>query len=241
MKKLAVYILLTSLCFVFVSCDKQIVNPSDNITTQTHNFSDFTAFEVSSDFDVTVEFSEDDDEVRIEANENLHEHIIVEKEGDKLIVRMDAPLSIRGNSTTKIFIRTAEINDFKATGDCTIKLTNTLETEQETNITLTGDSEFSGDVNVKNLYLKATGDAQFELSGSANFTNIKLTGDCEMKDYHFECQDANLDLTGESKVYLTVQNSMDIKATGESNIYYKGNGSISQQNVTGEAKIKNMN
>ncbi len=57
---------------------------SHKITTETKNITGFDKIEAGEDFEVIIKFSDKAESVKIEANENLHDYIIVKKEGSTL-------------------------------------------------------------------------------------------------------------------------------------------------------------
>ena len=60
------------------------VRPSDQITTQQHYFTDYDQIETESAFSVYVTFSDTEEKIEIEANDNLHQYIEVKEEGGSL-------------------------------------------------------------------------------------------------------------------------------------------------------------
>ena len=54
------------------------------LTTETKNITGFDKIEVGEDFEVFIKFSNRAESIKIEANENLHDCIIVKKEGNTL-------------------------------------------------------------------------------------------------------------------------------------------------------------
>ncbi|MGS0528251.1 GIN domain-containing protein [Zobellia nedashkovskayae] len=64
------------------------VKASDEITTKDLTISDYDKLKVSNAFDVYVNFSEGEEQIRIEANDNLHERIVVAREGNEIIIKL---------------------------------------------------------------------------------------------------------------------------------------------------------
>ncbi len=61
-----------------------------------------------------------------------------------------------------------------------------------------------------------------------------------MKNYNFVTHDLEIDLKGDSEARLTVNGIIDLDASGDSSLYYKGRGKIEQQQVTGDSVVKRM-
>lgn len=58
-----------------------------------------------------------------------------------------------------------------------------------------------------------------------------------MRSYGFEVNKLIADLTGASNAYITVVESMDITASGASNVHYKGEAVIISQELSGGSNI----
>jgi len=217
--------------------DQLRIDPSSTISTKTHNITDFTEVRLSAEFNATVFFSETEESVVIEANDNLHEFIIVEDKGGALVIRMKNNVSIQGNSTTNVIITTREINDFSATGESSFKVMDKI-TANRVNIDLTGESSFTAELASQDLNVDLTGSSQVELTGTVDNVDAKLTGESDMKDYDFTCKALDIKLTGESSAQMTVTESIRVTASGESKLFYKGDASIEKEITSGNSKVE---
>jgi len=240
MKNHPIVIILLSLVIILSSCEKEAlisIEPSSNITTEARNFSDYNQLNVSSEFQVFLTFSDTEEKIEVEANENLQSLIIVEKQGETLNIRMRNNTSIKGMETTNIHITTKEILDYNLSGEVELTLVNEMTTE-EVAINLTGESTFTGAIQVEHVETALTGEAELNLTGTANTFSANLSGESQVQDYDFVSEKVDINLTGDSKAYLTVTDELSVTASGESELHYKGTGSIKEQVLSGEAKIK---
>lgn len=240
MKNHPIVIILLSVVIILSSCEKEAqlqISPSSNITTEAKNFSDYNSLNVTNEFEVFLTFSDTEEKIEVEANENLQSLIIVEQKGQTLNIRVQNNTSIKGTETMKVHITTKEIVDYNLTGEAQLTLLNELVTE-DVAINLTGESSFAGAIDIQNLETNLTGESELNISGTAtNFTAI-LTGESEVEDYDFIAKKVDINLTGDSKAYLTVTDELSVVAAGESVLHYKGTGSIKEQVLTGEAQVK---
>ena len=58
-----------------------------------------------------------------------------------------------------------------------------------------------------------------------------------MTSYDFETNHLIANLEGASNVYMTVQQQLDVTASGASNLYYMGSGVIGVQNLSDASHI----
>lgn len=236
MKKNIIIISTLFLGIFFQACINETIKPSSVITTKEYDFSNFTSLDVSNDFKVYVSFSDDEEKVSIEVNENLLEHVVVELNNSNLEIRLKNNLNIRGNETLNAYVTTSAIADFQASGDAEIYLNNKLISDN-TSIKLSGDSRFDGILETTNLDANIKGDSYLKLVGFTDNLDINLSGDSKIERYGFSVKSLKIDLKGDSEGYLTVTESIDIKATGDSKFHYKGDATIVREDLSGDSKL----
>ena len=63
---------------------------------------------------------------------------------------------------------------------------------------------------------------------------LKIAGDGQVKDYDLICDKLEVELAGDSEVFLTVNGTISVTADGDSALHFKGTGEIENQFQTGE-------
>ena len=111
-------ILLTGLFFLIIltSCEKETVNVSGEVTRVQVNLKGFTGLKVASAFNIFVTFSDTEEEIIVEANEDIQNLVIVEMIDNNLEIKLKKQTNIRGNATMNVYITTKNINYYLATG-----------------------------------------------------------------------------------------------------------------------------
>ena len=241
MKTKVILLAILSLGFIFTSCEKDDfdVVPSTKVTTTSFSASNISQLDVSDVFNVYVNFSATEESVQVEANENLHSLIEMSQSGNKLIIDLQKNTSISGTPVLNVYIKTASMNQVTAEGAAKVEFQNQL-TGNYLDMELTGASTFRGSVSVDELVAKLDGAGKMEISGSSNSFDINADGASEMSDFNFATNTLNANLDGGCNISLTVNQKLNVKATGASNVYYKGNGVIESQNLSGASKIMKM-
>ncbi|NKI32247.1 head GIN domain-containing protein [Croceivirga thetidis] len=236
MKSNLIFGLLATVLLV-CSCDTESIRASDEISTREYSFSDYSKLQVWGDFDVFVWFSDTEEHIEIEANENLQDKIVVSKEGNTLRIGLENNISIRGNATFKAYITTQNISEYSISGDSYVALENMLLTENAT-VNISGNSRFNGEIYAAALSMNLEGDSELNVFGTANTLNADLSGDSELKDYDMIVNDLILKLTGDSEAFLSVTETIDIDASGDSVLNYSGNAEIIRQRLSGDSRIR---
>tara|TARA_R110002049_G_scaffold15667_2_gene63904 strand:- start:3633 stop:4352 length:720 start_codon:yes stop_codon:yes gene_type:complete len=228
--------LVIAFSILLLSCEKDTITASEEITTKDFEFSGFTSLEVNDNFKVYLNFSDTEQKLRIQANDNLHEYILVNKESNKLTVKLDNVRRIKGKETLNVFITAKKIDNFTIKGNAKLVLEDSMETDN-LKINLTGNSSISGPLDLQSLDLNATGNCMIDFSGSVKTMDVKLSGNSEISDYDLIVDLLKIDLSGNSNAFLTVSNSISIDASGNSVLSYKGNANIVHQKLSSSSKI----
>ncbi|WP_319482202.1 head GIN domain-containing protein [uncultured Draconibacterium sp.] len=233
---------ILALGVLFTSCVKDHfeVIPSDKVTTTDFSASGISQLAVSDIFHVYVRFSETEESVRIEANENLHSFIEVNQTGDRLSVGLEKDTNISGTPVLNVYVTTASLSEVHSEGAASVEFYDALLNDQF-QVELIGASYFKGslETGIVNAYIE--GASKMEIDGSCTTFQIDAIGASEMTGFDFVSDNLNADLDGGSEISLSVQQKLDVTARGASKVYYKGNGVIENQDLKDASEIINVN
>ncbi len=232
--------ILSATLFLF-SCDihDDHVVPSSSITTTQATFSDYNGIDASTAFTVYIDFSNDEESIEIEANDNLHQYIEVKKQNGVLFIGIEDNVHVRGNATLNAYITTKDLSSFSASGASRIIVEDLVETNNA-QIYLSGASNFKGQFNVDQLYSDLSGASILDIDGFSNDFELDASGASVLRNYVFSTNKMKADLSGASKAYLTVEEEIDIEASGASSLTFKGNAIITHQDLSGASTVKKM-
>ncbi|EAR01237.1 head GIN domain-containing protein [Maribacter sp. HTCC2170] len=236
MKTKSVIFGLVFLCALITSCDHDTIRAKGAVTVNEVQLSGYTGLELSNAFDAYVKFSDSEEKIEIEANDNLHEKIVVKIEGNNLIVKLKNHTTVKGNATLNVYITTNNINYFNISGASAIFLEDELNT-QTAKIRMSGASTFSGDIYANEVQLKSSGASDISLFGNVDVLDANLSGSSKLGGYDLITEKLNIDLSGASDANLTVLESIDIKASGASSLRYKGDAVIDHKDLSGASEI----
>jgi len=231
--------LLTTL-FVFVMLTgglaQKHIKLSDEILNKDFTYTNFDALDVASDFNVTINFSNGPSTIKVTANENLMDQVSVTKTGNTLVLRLKNNLWLKGHVVLDVYITAPMIDEYKVASDAAVILKNPLITST-VRMDLRGDSVFKGTLEAEKLELTARSDSELYLQGTIRTMTATLSGDSELKAKALVVQDLKIELNGDSDTRITVQNTLDACARGDSDLYYKGNPKIIYKKVRGDSDI----
>lgn len=218
---------------------------SHNITKEIKDITGFEKIDVSEDFEVYISFSETTEKVVIEANENLHDKIVVEKDGDKLKIYTKSYSysynNLKKSSGAKeklvAYITANNLSEIKGTEDVQIVLKDKLYTDNLI-IDLDEDTTLKGYIEAKNLVVLLNEDSTVYLNGSAESMMVDADEDSIIAGYDFVVDNADIKLNEDSVAKLTVNGKIDLRAKEDSFFYYKGNGHFTSKHLSGDSEVR---
>lgn len=223
MKSKAILTVILALGILSTSCEQQVFRPSGNVTTFEKDITGFDALDVSNDFTVFVTSNSDAEGVRIEADDNFHEYIIVEKIGSTLRIGMERINNIRGKRTLNAYVSAKTLEGIEASGDSKVYLENELQGDK-LKIDLRGDSQLQGPIQVNVLEADIRGDS-------------KMTMDNMMQGERFM-----LDIRGDSKFDGSIDvNEFWADIRGDSKVDLIGETETARVEVKGDSQIRSYN
>ena len=214
---------------------------SSNVTTQERFVQDYSGIEVSSAFLVDVEYSDTEESIIIETNENLLEYIEIEKVNGVLRIKIRNHINIRGVSTFKAHIKTKNyLSSFSASEASRITLVNS-QVSTDVIVSLSGASFLRGTITANSITAFVDGASNAAINGSADTFNLRADGASLAGSFDIIAQNTIIRLSGASKASVTVNGNIDLKASGASVLTYKGTASVSHLDLSGSSQIVNAN
>ena len=239
MKTISLGLVIIFLSIVFSGCEKDDIRvvPSDQISTRTHTITAFEELNISDPFQVYISFSTTGQELQIEANDNLHSFIEVKQDGEELSIKLDDDVNLTdGTAVLKVYLTTNDIRKIEAQGAAKVYLQDHWY-EDHAEVELTGASSLEGALTSSKLTADLTGASNLIIEGSTEDFDLEATGASNMSGFDFATNKFKADLTGGCRVELTVHEELRVKASGASEVRYRGNGVVQSQDLSGGSVI----
>lgn len=242
MKRVKSILTLLALAAITLSCTKErlIVTPSGNVTTVVKNLSGFNKIDVSSIATVYVTIADTNQNVIVEADDNIQSYVEIKKNNGILEIDLRDNLNIKGDPTLNVYVTAESINDLNADGASSIVILNQL-IEPHVGIRLSGASRLIGFLMLDYLNAELSGASNLNIEGSTNQFDIHSSGASLMHGFGFETNVLDANLSGASNVSLQVSEELYVTASGASIVQYKGDGVIVNQQLSGGSKIIKVN
>jgi hypothetical protein len=236
MKKIIMLMAVLPIC-AFVTA-QQINDPNAEV----RDVKNFTGIKISSAFDVYLNQS-NVDAVAVSASEQKYrDRIKVTVENAILSVGFDNDKGIlkgwnSDKTKLKVYISFKQLNSLKVSGACDVKAEGIIKSD-ELSINFSGASDLKdAKLDVNKLNIDLTGASDVSITGKA--TNLKLTctGASDFKGYELATDYSDVNATGASSIKITVNKELSVRATGASDVHYKGTGLIREVKSTGASSV----
>lgn len=211
---------------------------SGTIKTDVRNEKGFQNIEVQGAIKVFVR-QDSGYAVKVEADDNLHDHIEVYVDKQTLVIRPEKGFNLRPTRSIKVYVSGPSFRDFNISGASSIRSDNRLSGEDELSIELSGASEAEVDVKCPKVSIDASGASTATLNGETKDLQISNTGASSAKCYQLLTENAVVEVSGASHAEVAASVKLDANASGASNIRYKGNAALTQD-VSGAGSVKKV-
>ena len=213
----------------------------NDVNAEKRNVSGYHAIEVSGGIDLYL--SEGDESVAVSAAETKYrDRIKTEVKNGVLKIWYDYNSNVKidwGNRKMKAYVSYKNLDKLGASGGSDIMAYGSIKTTT-LNLSVSGGSDFEGKVEASDLNVDASGGSDVKISGTAKQLNIDASGGSDFKGYELAADICNLQVSGGSDVYITINKELIAEASGGSDVFYKGNGLVREVKSSGSSSIKKV-
>lgn len=234
MKRFFVFIIAS--CFVLgANAQKDIVIDS-NASVRTLS-GEFDVIKVSGGIDLYLSQSDNVAIAVSASNENFKEGIKTEIENGTLKIFYKGEISwSKKNRKLRVYVSFKDVKKLEASGASDIIVAGNLNVST-LSIRMSGASGFAGKVKTDVLKLDLSGASEAKISGTAGTLVVEGSGASDVKGYDLVTDICKVNVSGASDVYITVNTELSVKASGASDISYKGNALIKDMHSSGASSI----
>ncbi|WKN41961.1 head GIN domain-containing protein [Tunicatimonas pelagia] len=215
----------------------QGVRGDGNVVTETRPVSSFDAIVVTGSVDVYLS-QEDEVSVTVEADQNLQEVIRTEVKGSTLYI--SERKNIRKAESRKVYVGFQEVTSLIAKGATDIYGRTPIR-GQSLEVGISGASDVTLEVYVDELVCRVQGAADGYLSGEATAMIARVSGSSDLEAGDLVSQSCQVEASGASDAFVHATESLDAKASGSSDIEYRGNPQTLRKEESTAADVSSRN
>ena len=234
----SVFVLIIAATAFLASCATGIKG-SGNIIQKDTKIEKFSQLVLNSSIDVIYTQS-NELSAKIEADDNLMEHIIVKNDGKQLVVEFDKSIQMIRNTHAKVYISAPEFSELQINGssDFTSKSVQ-FNNPFAMHVAGSGYIEIK-DMKVNDVKMSLMGSGRVEIGGTCSNANIQVSGSGDIKLYNMELKHSVVDIAGSGDVSLGKTEKITAKIAGSGDIHYIGNPEISKSIIGSGDLIKDF-
>ena len=201
------------------------------ISIENYEVDHFSSIEIDGQFELEIKKGSKQS-VEISTDENLSKYLRVENKSGKLRI---FPLAEFGEATQlKIRITAIDVDELSVSGNS--KVTIDSLTAPTFSLSADGETELRSKIFVGNLLINNSGSGRFYLQGSATNATINSSGDVDLSAFNLGTVVLDLHMDGQGTARVNVKEDLNVNASGQSEVLYKGNPRVTQD-INGEAKV----
>jgi hypothetical protein len=197
--------------------------------------SGFSRLEVSSSFDVTVSFG-DQENVTLRVDDNVVGHLDVGVSDGTLHVGLESGTSVR-DATLHADVTARTLSSIDMSGASQVHLSDVL-TGERVEVVVSGAGRLDGTAHVDLAKLELSGGSNAKLSGSAGRLEVTESGASQLDAVDLDVSDLAIDLSGASTADVSVTETISAGVSGASSLRYRGSPTFTRREVSGGSSIK---
>lgn len=218
------------MAFVFGACGVNVnidwERGSGNVITDTRDVSGFDRVNLSGIGDMVLEQG-DSEQLEIEAEDNVIDHITTEVRDGTLYIGFDED-HIIPTETIRFNLTMRDIHGLETSGVSNIQTEKINTDELEIDLSGTGNINID-DLSAERLDIGVSGAGNFTAEGKVDEQKIKLSGAGNYDGEDLESQNTEVTISGLGKVTVWATERLDVTISGTGNVDYYGNPEVTQQ------------
>jgi hypothetical protein len=228
---------------------------SGTLATFESDVSGFSRIDASHSLDVNVVQSSGHS-VELTCDDNMKEYLVVKKSGDTLVLGLKEGRSYT-NTTLRARVTMPECKGVELSGSSSADLTGFISNRplelqlsgsstvnlvgvecSDVEMNLSGSSDVGGHLVARDVVLDLSGSSRTNLAGSGEHLDANCSGSSDVTLENFAVQTADINLSGASTAWLTVDQKLRVDLSGGSRVVYYGDAKLADVNLSGDSTIE---
>jgi len=218
-------ILLTAGCTSLPGFNRR-VSGSGNLVKETRPIENITDVVLSEEGDLFIEIG-GQDELVIEAEDNLQEYLVAETRDNTLEIKtLPENVTLNGTKPIRYYLTVKELRSLTVKNSGDVEVTE-VDTDIFT-IRITGSgSVHIGDLNTRRAEIELTSSGNLTVdSGEVEQQQVRLSSSGAYDGKNVVCQTAEVKLTSSGDAMLNVLGNLSADLSSSGNVYYIGNPKV---------------
>ena len=222
---------------LFSSCTTRRVKGNGEIVKQDRRENSFHSVKVAGAFDVY--FSQaDEQEIIIEADENLLRYIETRVEDGVLRIRTKSGRNLRPTQGMKVYIKAPKYRSLGIAGSGNLVAETKINSTEKIKLSIAG----SGDIKLQQIDapqvdVNISGSGKAEGFGNTRDLDIDVAGSGEVMMKELKAENAKISIAGSGNVWVFASMKLDVRVAGGGDIHYYGNPPTINSKLAGSGNL----
>ncbi|MBI5009837.1 MAG: DUF2807 domain-containing protein [Bacteroidia bacterium] len=222
MKKLNSITAAILILFLTITCQAQsrkTVHGNNKVVTKEREAGSFSGIRASTGIDVYRKQG-DNQSITVEADENLHEYILTEIEGDVLVVYTE--VNIRDAEEKKVYVTMKEVKSVKASSAGDVIGQSPVKTEEiEIGASSAGDIKL--EVYAKEIEVDISSSGDVTLRGESDVLEADLSSAGNLNAVDLKVREAEVNVSSAGDADINVSEKLQARASSAGDVHYTCN------------------
>jgi len=222
MQKLTKGLLLLFVASVFASCGADLFNRIEgnrNVITEKREIeNDFSRVKVSSGIDLYIKQGSKVS-LTVEADENLHDYIMTEVDGNQLKIYVDG--NIWRAKARKVYLTVTDIEELRATSGSDVYSESIIKAN-DLEVSTSSGADMNIEVDAENVTSSSSSGSDLRIKGKANTHSTNATSGSSINAYGLESKEVTAKVSSGADIGVYASESINARASSGGDIRYKG-------------------
>lgn len=228
---------MVSLCSCRFGMGKK-VRGDGHVVSNTRNVGHFTKVEQKGSFDIILKTGQTQ-EVLIEAEENISQHIETKLEGDQLVIRTEQGFWLKPEKDIRIIVTAPRFEEVWSNGSGNITGESVIADSNSITIGTRGSGNITLQVVTPKIKAESYGSGNIELTGETREVTLESAGSGNLTADGLKAETVSIDITGSGNASANASKTLDVSVKGSGDVSYRGNPSI-KTDIKGSGNINKI-
>jgi hypothetical protein len=176
--------------------------------------------------------------LQVESTKRILDNLETYVDDGTLIVKRK-PTFLLSSGTLNVYVQMVEVRELDTSGSCEIKGRNTIKAD---NLEIETSGSGDVDLSLKTAYLKtkSSGSSDFKLRGIADNHEFKVSGSGDLDAFDLVSKNVRIVISGSGRARIAVSDTLTIKLSGSSRVFYKGDPKKVTQEISGSGRVEKV-
>lgn len=237
MKKLFVLLLINLI--VLPACDfvtSRTIHGNGNVVAQARNITSAEKIKVAGNFDVHLVPAAYTG-VKVEADDNLMQYIIVREEGGWLVIKPEENTNLKSANSITITVSTNSLEALDVAGSGRITTQGKFTGANKLNMELSGSGIIMMNTNTPEIKTSISGSGDVSIEGETKNLKVEMSGSGTFKGAGLKTENSDVSIAGSGDATVYADVKLKVEIAGSGHVYYKGNAHV-QSDIAGSGSVK---